>query len=156
MYQLISGPKSEFSANSRIHGKRRPPPAYLGSGFSPHGRGKMARVPRFWMASGKCRIKQAKIHFGTDVAVYDNINKYSLLKRIIIGILKSVNYIIMINYNCQHIYLYTPDRKINGSGKGRARHRVLGRPIFIEEMAEGIVARRSARDLEARTPLCLT
>ncbi len=40
--------------------------------------------------------------------------------------------------------------------KGRARHRVSGRPIFIEEMAEGIVARRSARDLEARTPLCLT
>jgi hypothetical protein len=40
--------------------------------------------------------------------------------------------------------------------KGRARHHVLGRPIFIEVMAEGIAARGSARDLQARTPLCLT
>jgi len=39
--------------------------------------------------------------------------------------------------------------------KGRARHRLGGRAIFVEEMAEGIVARRSVRDLQARTPLCL-
>jgi len=52
------------------------------------------------MASGKCRIKQAKIHFGPDAVVYNNINEYSPLKRIIIRILKSVNYILIINYNC--------------------------------------------------------
>ncbi len=40
--------------------------------------------------------------------------------------------------------------------KGRARHRVLGRPIIIEEMAETIAARRPAGYSEARTPLYLT
>ena len=57
-------------------------------------------VSKILMASGKCRIKQAKIHFGPDAVVYNNINEYSPLKRIIIRILKSVNYILIINYNC--------------------------------------------------------
>ena len=39
---------------------------------------------------------------------------------------------------------------------GRARHRVLDRPIIIEEMAETIAARRLAGYSVARTPLCLT
>jgi hypothetical protein len=38
--------------------------------------------------------------FGPDAAVCDSISEYSPLKRIIIRILKSVNYILIINYNC--------------------------------------------------------
>jgi hypothetical protein len=47
-------------------------------------------------------------------------------------------------------------KKLMAFKKSRARHPVLARRSFIEEKAEGIVARNPARDLEARMPLCLT